>query len=55
MKAGFTAFILFKIVGFMDIRQNIDVRCHLVKLNQSSNLGGTEEKENLRQEDSVRY
>ena len=33
MKVRFTAFILFKIVGFMDIRQNIDVRCHLVKLN----------------------
>ena len=33
MKVRFIVFILFKIVGFMDIRQNIDVRCHLVKLN----------------------
>lgn len=32
MKVRFITFILFKIVGFMDIRQNIDVR-HIVKLN----------------------
>ena len=32
MKVRFITFTHFKIVGFMDIRQNIDIRHHLVKL-----------------------